>query len=70
MVRILFVLMSFYLTACTPLYSDDSHDAACRLLKAKIIFNGATINDQQATIENSALPLQERTYDQYCQTAT
>lgn len=70
MTRLHIVLLSFLLPlicSCSPLYSEDTHQAACRLLKADIIFNPSTSNDREATIQRSQLPLQQHSYDEHCQ---
>lgn len=61
-----FFLSIFFTNGCSPLFTQDVQQAACRQLKSDIIFNGATFNDRQVEIERSQRPLLERSYEMHC----
>lgn len=61
-----FLVVSFLLTSCVLFEPDRGRGGTCRMLKSDIIFNGATSNDRQYTIQNSEAALQEHMYEKDC----
>lgn len=59
-------LFTILLSGCTFFMPDPSNEGTCRTLRSKIIFNGATTIDRQATIETTERDLQQHMYDKEC----
>jgi len=59
-------VVSFLLSSCIFIEPDKGNMGTCRTLKSDIIFNGATSNDRQSTIENNEAALQQHMYEENC----
>lgn len=65
MIRILLIaLLSFSTISCSLFQTNtaDNHEARCQLLKRKIIFTGATTNENTALRQRAELSTLNRNY--------
>lgn len=59
--------LTLSLAACAPFSPTSSHAGMCNELNSRMIFDGSTGNIRNAEIQDSEVPLVQRTYDKKCE---